>query len=514
MHLTQSLRRMLQQTPDAPLTVCGERVRTVRESVDRVTRLAGALQQLGTQPGDRVAMLSHNSDRYHEYLFATWWIGAAVVPLNIRWSTREIDYALRDCGVRVLLVDDAFAGHVARIEAPLSSVVHCGDAPTPEGMLGYEELLDTATAASDTEDGDGGERLAGIFYTGGTSGTPKGVMLSHANMAMSALGSQVSGGIATSGGRMLHSAPMFHLADLALWNAQNLVGGTHVILPGFTPEAVLAAVQTHRTTSALFVPTMIQTLVDHPSLTDYDLSSMRSIVYGASPIPEPVLKRAMDAFPGVEFVQAYGMTEAAPIATLLTGADHAEGRRLRSAGRAAAHGEVRIVGIDGAEVERGTVGEIALRGDHVMQGYWGRPEESAAVLRRGWLHTGDAAHMDEEGYVFVVDRFKDMIISGGENVYSAEVENAIARHPAVATCAVIGVPDADWGERVHAVVVLRAGHTLTAEQVRQHAKTLIAGYKAPRSVEFTSALPLSPAGKILKRELRAPHWARSDRSVQ
>ncbi|WP_338013057.1 acyl-CoA synthetase [Streptomyces sp. TSRI0107] len=513
MHLTQPLRRMLQQSPDAPLTACGDRVRTVRESVDRIACLAGALQDLGTQPGDRVAMLAHNSDRYHEYLFATWWIGSAVVPLNIRWSTQEIDYALRDCGVRVLFVDDAFADHVAHLQAPVAAVVHCGDAPTPAGMLGYEDLLENAAAAPETGSEEGGETLAGIFYTGGTSGTPKGVMLSHSNMALSALGSQVSGGIAASGGRMLHSAPMFHLADLALWNAQNLVGGTHVILPGFSPEAVLSAIQTHRTTSALLVPTMIQTLVDHPSLHEYDLSSMRSIVYGASPIPEPVLKRAMDAFPGVDFVQAYGMTEAAPIATLLTGADHAAGRRLRSAGRAAAHGEVKIVDPAGREVERGTVGEIALRGDHVMQGYWGRPEESAAVLRQGWLHTGDGAYMDDEGYVFVVDRFKDMIISGGENVYSAEVENAIAQHPAVAACAVIGVPDADWGERVHAVIVLRAGHTLTAEQLRQHTKSLIAGYKAPRTVEFTRALPLSPAGKILKRELRERHWAQNDRSV-
>ncbi|MFE6157787.1 long-chain fatty acid--CoA ligase [Streptomyces sp. NPDC056486] len=511
MLLTQSLHRMLQQSPDAPLTVCGDRVRTVRESADRIARLAGALRDLGTEPGDRVAMLAHNSDRYHEYLFATWWIGAAVVPLNIRWSTQEIGYSLRDCGADVLFVDDAFADHVTRLEAPPATVVHCGDAPTPAGMLAYEDLIENAGAACET--GDRGEDLAGIFYTGGTSGTPKGVMLSHTNMALSALGSQVSGRLAAPGGRTLHSAPMFHLADLAMWNAQNLVGGTHVILPGFEPGAVLAAIQTHRTTSALLVPTMIQALVDHPSLPEHDLSSMRSIVYGASPMPEAVLKRAMDAFPGVAFVQAYGMTEAAPIATLLTGADHVAGRRLRSAGRAAAHSEVKIVDLTGREVARGTVGEIALRGGHIMRGYWGRPEESAAVLREGWLHTGDGAYMDDEGYVFVVDRLKDMIISGGENIYSAEVENAIAQHPAVAACAVIGVPDVDWGERVHAVIVLRAGHTTTAEHIRQHTKTLIAGYKAPRSVEFTDALPLSPAGKILKRELRAPHWEQSDRSV-
>ncbi|WP_369211423.1 acyl-CoA synthetase [Streptomyces flavofungini] len=512
MLLTQSLRRMLQQSPDAPLTVCGTRARTVRASADRIARLAGALRDLGVRPGDRVAMLARNSDRYHEYLFATWWIGAAVVPVNIRWSTQEISYSLRDCGAEVLFVDDAFADLVPRLDTPPTAVVHCGDAPTPDGMHGYEDLIASATPAPASDAGQSGDDLAGVFYTGGTSGTPKGVMLSHTNI--SALGSQASGQIAVSGGRMLHSAPMFHLADLALWNVQNLVGGTHVILPGFEPQAVLAAIQRHRTTSALLVPTMIQALVDHPSLPQHDLSSMRSIVYGASPMPEAVLRRAMRAFPGVDFIQAYGMTEAAPIATLLTGADHASGRRLRSAGRAAAHGEVKIVDPTGREVERGTVGEIALRGDHIMRGYWGKPEESATALRQGWLHTGDGGYMDQDGYVFVVDRIKDMIISGGENVYSTEVENAIAQHPAVTSCAVIGVPDADWGERVHAVIVLREGHTLTMEEIRRHTKSLIAGYKAPRSVEFVTALPLSPAGKILKRELRASQRGHGDSSVR
>ncbi|MEV0522010.1 long-chain fatty acid--CoA ligase [Streptomyces sp. NPDC050439] len=511
MFLTQPLHRMLQQTPDAPLTVHGDRTRTVRASGDRVSRLAGALHALQVTAGDRVAILAHNSDRYHEYLLATWWAGAAVVPLNIRWSAQEIGFSLHDCGARVLFVDDAFTDQVARLDEPPATVVHCGDGPTPHGMLAYEDLIEATAPVTDVC--RGGDDLAGVFYTGGTSGTPKGVMLSHTNMAVSALGSQVTGRLAAPGGRMLHSAPMFHLADLALWGTQNLVGGCHVILPGFEAAAVLAAVQSHRPTSALLVPTMIQALVDHPGLDEHDLSSMRSIVYGASPIPEPVLKRAMDAFPDVAFVQAYGMTEAAPIATLLTGEDHREGRRLRSAGRAAAHGEVKVIDPGGAEVPRGTVGEIALRGAHIMSGYWGRPEDSAQVLRAGWLYTGDGAYMDDDGYVFVVDRLKDMIISGGENVYSAEVENAIAQHPAVAACAVIGLPDDDWGERVHAVLVLREGHTATADEIRRHTKSLIAGYKAPRSVEFTDALPLSPAGKILKRELRAPHWEHSDRSV-
>jgi len=228
---------------------------------------------------------------------------------------------------------------------------------------------------------------------------------------------------------------------------------------------------------------------------------METILYGASPITEAVLGRAMEALPHADFVQAYGMTELGLI-TLLDGEDHRRGHRLGSAGRAVAHAEVRIVDGDGEEVPRGTVGEVAARGGHVMSGYWGKPDETAAAVRDGWLHTGDGAYMDDEGYVFIVDRIKDMIITGGENVYSVEVEDALGRHPALATCAVIGVPDDTWGERVHAIVVLSPGAEATPGELCDHARGLIAGYKVPRSVEFVEMLPLSGAGKVLKRELR------------
>src|SRR5437016_7369478 len=221
----------------------------------------------------------------------------------------------------------------------------------------------------------------------------------------------------------------------------------------------------------------------------------------------------MKAFPQADFVQAYGMTEVAPVATLLSPEDHRHPARLRSAGRAADHSEVRIVDGDDQEVPRGTVGEVVVRGGHVMAGYWRKPEETESALRGGWMHTGDGAYMDEDGYVHIVDRIKDMIISGGENVYSAEVENAVAQHPSVATCAVIGVPDDEWGERVHAVIVLKQGVVASVEDIRQHAKGIIAGYKAPRSVEFVDALPVSSTGKVLKRELRARHWDGADRAV-
>jgi acyl-CoA synthetase (AMP-forming)/AMP-acid ligase II len=502
MYLTQGLHRAVQQQPDQVMTICGDRERTFGEVAGRVARLAGALRELNTGAGDRVAMLSLNSDRYSEYLLAVPWADAVLNPVNVRWSVPEIAYSLRDSDSRVLLVDDTFAPMLPALREAvpdLATVIHAGDGPVPAGALGYEDLIAGAGPVSDSR--RGGDELAGVFYTGGTTGFPKGVMLSHANLAVSWLGSAATGCLGTSGSITLHTAPMFHLADLAYWGATLLLGGSHVILPGFDPGTVLATIASSRVTDVLLVPTMIQLLVDHPQVTEYDLTSLTSVVYGASPITQAVLERAMKAFPSAGFTQAYGMTELSPVATILTPADHEQGQ-LRSAGRAAPHAEVRVVDPDGAQLPTGTVGEIIVRGGHVMLGYWNKPTETRAALRDGWMHTGDGGYLDDQGYLYVVDRIKDMIITGGENVYSAEVENAVARHRAVAQCAVIGLPDPDWGERVHAVVVLHPGATLTLAELREHTKTLIAGYKAPRSVEIADALPISGTGKILKRELR------------
>jgi acyl-CoA synthetase (AMP-forming)/AMP-acid ligase II len=296
---------------------------------------------------------------------------------------------------------------------------------------------------------------------------------------------------------------MFHLADLCLWAAHSLGGSTHVIVPSFEPAAVLDAIDEHRITDLFLVPTMIQLLIDHPTFGAHDLSSLRRFCYGASPIPPEVLDRTLRLLPDVELAQAYGMTELSPVATLLGPEEHRSNTQRRySAGRAVPHSEIRVVDEQDNEVPRGTVGEVTCRGGHVMLGYWNQPEATAEAVHDGWMHTGDAGCLDEAGYLYVVDRLKDMIVSGGENVYSAEVEKALYDHPAVASCAVIGLPDATYGERVHAVIVLRSGHAPTAEEIRAHVMTLIAGYKTPRSVEFVDALPLSGAGKILKRELR------------
>jgi acyl-CoA synthetase (AMP-forming)/AMP-acid ligase II len=513
MNLTQGLHRGVQQHPDATATICGERVRTFAESVDRIARLAGALQELGVADGARAAVLSLNSDRFSEFLGATLWAGGVVVPVNIRWTVPEITESLVEVDARVLVVDDVFAACVDGIRAGhpgLQHVVHAGDGPAPEGMLGFEELVASHEPVDDVR--RGGDDVAGIFYTGGTTGRSKGVMLSHRNLITSAMAG-LAADVIDREGAYLHAPPMFHLADFSAWVSLTIVGAKQVMIPVFDPVAVLGAIAEHSITDVLLVPAMIQLVVDHPQAADFDVTSVRRVLYGASPISEGVLSRAVKTFPNATFTQAYGMTELSPLATILAPADHHDPVRRRSAGRAAYCCEVRIVGPDDVEVPRNQVGEVVVRGGNVMLGYWQRPAETADALRGGWMHTGDAAYMDDDGFVYVTDRIKDMIITGGENVYSAEVENVLSQHPAVATCAVIGVPDVTWGERVHAVVVPAGGAAPSLEDLQAFCGDRIAGFKKPRSMEVAESLPLSAAGKVLKRELRKPYWADQDRAV-
>jgi acyl-CoA synthetase (AMP-forming)/AMP-acid ligase II len=525
MYVTQGFHRALQQHPDRIATHFGDRTRTFREFVGRVARLAAALRSLGMKTGDRVAMLALNSDRYLEYQLAVVWGGGVLNPCNTRWSAAEILYSLDDCGTVILLVDDAF--HALGLElrekaATVREVIDCGEAHAGKpvaGMHDYETLVLRHDPMDDLRRSY--DDLVGVYYTGGTTGVPKGVMLSHTNLVTSAM-SLLAEGIATPGGVYLHAAPMFHLADGGLAMPHWLAGNAHSMVAAFNAPDVLTAIERDRVTDVLLVPTMVQMLVDHPAMKDKrDLGSLRNITYGASPISEAVLERAMAALPGVKFSQAYGMTELSPVATISPPWVHGpEGRKagkLRSAGRASFNTEVRVVDESDRPVPNGTVGEIIVKGPNVMVGYWNKPELTATAVRDGWMHTGDGGYLDDDGFLFVVDRLKDMIVSGGENVYSGEVENALAQHPAVASCAVIGIPSAEWGEAVHAVVVLRAttdgGATVTAEDLIAHCRALIAGYKRPRTVEFRDALPLSGAGKILKSELRKAFWKEGGRNV-
>ncbi|MDN5751301.1 MAG: AMP-binding protein, partial [Pseudonocardia sp.] len=315
------------------------------------------------------------------------------------------------------------------------------------------------------------------------------------------LGTVATGELLSGEARFMHAAPMFHLADLAAWAGQVLLGGPHIMIPAFEPKAMLEAIEKHCPTAVLVVPTMLQLLVDHPAVAEHDLSSMQRILYGGSPIGEGLATRTLKLFPGVRMTQAYGMTEVSPVATLLLPDDH-KGATIRSGGRAAPHSEIQVIDAEGLPVPAGAVGEVCVRGGHVMLGYWNKPEETADVLVDGWYRTGDLGYLDEEGFLFLVDRLKDMIVTGGENVYSAEVESALSKHPAVAQSAVIGIPNDRWGETVHAVIVLKDGAGATVEELQGFCREHIAGYKAPRSIEFAAELPISGAGKILKRELR------------
>lgn len=512
MYITQGLHRAIRQSPGKTAFVCADRCFSFAALGDRVARLAGGLHALGMKPDDRIALLSMNSDRYFEAMLGVWWGGGAINPCNIRWSASEIIYALKDSGSTMLFVDETFKPMVTDILAEcdcLTHVIYFGDGAPGPGQLDYQRLIADAVPVPDAV--RRGDDLAGLFYTGGTTGFPKGVMLSHSGLMLSAL-AIVADGAFSRGAVYLHAVPMFHLAGIGMGLCHLILGNTHCFIPGFTPVDVARALRDWQITEVMLVPTMIQMLIDDAAAQEILASgtALKRILYGASPMPEAVLERALASFPGIEFVQAYGMTELSPLATIAPAWAHTvEGRKagkLRSAGRAGLCTEVKIVDQEGEELPTNTVGEIVVRGPNVMLGYWNQPDLAAQTVRDGWMYTGDAGRMDEDGYVFIVDRVKDMIVTGGENVYSAEVENAIAQHPAVAACAVIGIPSAEWGEAVHAVVVCKPSHITDEESIREFCKALIAGYKCPRSVEFVGELPLSGAGKVLKTELRKSYW--------
>lgn len=504
--LLQPLHKAPRERPDGIFTIFGERRRTNAQFVNRVARLAAGLTSLGLKPGDRVAMLSLNSDRFVEYVYATLWAGGVINPVNARWSPAEMAFSLQDSNTAILVIDDTFAplAPELRERAPaLAHVIHASDRLPSEDVRSFEVLIAEHEPIRDA--GRNGDDMAALLYTGGTTGRPKGVMLSHANIATCALALTAA---AEHGGDApgLHVAPFFRIGGVGVIFQFAFRRAPQVIMPAFEPGEALRLIEEEKVGDIFVVPTMLRWLLDHPDMARRDLTSLKSIRYGAAPIDRTLLGRAMKAIPTAGFMQVYGQTEFAPVVTCLPPQDHhgpgAE-RRLGSAGRPLATATVRIVDPDGREVPTGTVGEIAVHGPQIMLGYWNRPEETAAAVRGGWLHTGDAGRMDEDGFLHVVDRVKDMIISGGENVYSAEVEDALARMPGVSASAAVAAKDAEWGERVHVFVVASPGAALTLADVQAHCRTLIAGYKVPRSMTLVDALPLSPAGKVLKHELRA-----------
>lgn len=518
MYITQGLKRAVQINRHGIATIDHERQQTWEAFEERVARLAGALITLGLQPEGRVAILSLNTDRYLEYFYAIAWAGGIIVPLNTRLALPELAYMLNDAEAQILVVDDTHAGAVSALLPQVSCiqrVILAGDGEVPDGFVSHEQLISDSDPVPDS--GRGVDDIVGIFYTGGTTGLSKGVMLSHTNLvsnAMTALLNIYEG----SPWVYLHSAPMFHIADAQWMVGVTMQGGTHVFMPKFIPEELLKTVEQYKVTHCALVPTMVNMLLNLEHREKYDISTLRGINYGGSPMPPALISRTREAFPTCRLFQGYGQTETSPNVSMLIdkyhdpNGDYAD--KIESAGQPMFTVEVKIVDFDDNEVPVGVTGEIVVRGPNVMRGYWKKPKETARALRSGWMHTGDVGYLDNEGFLYIVDRLKDVIISGGENVYSAEVEAAIYQHPNVIMCAVIGIPDDHWGERVHAIVIPKEGTSITEDDLMQHCRALIAGYKCPRSIDIRhEPLPLSGAGKILKRELRAPFWEGLTRSV-
>jgi len=518
-NITQSLRRAVQINPNGIATIDGDRQQTWSEFAQRVSALAGGLtRNLQLQQEDRVAILSLNSDYYLETKYAIAWAGLIAVPLNIRLAPEELIFLLNDSETRVLIVDETFSAMLPAFEGKLTSVetiINYSATDSTKSIVAYQSLIVDSEPAPDANAGN--DDTAGIFYTGGTTGLPKGVMLTHDNLVHNALNC-LNGLGYNADTRYLHAAPMFHAADATSNIAVTMLGGTHVFIPKFEPEQTLQLIEKQQVTNCTLVPTMINMLVNTPNARQYDLSSLKRLAYGASPMPEAVLKGAQELIPNTEFSQAYGMTELSPIITLLAPEFHDfEGpfaHRVRSAGNVVLTGEIRVVDEYDQPLPNGSIGEVIARGPTVMKGYWRREAETAEAKKNGWMHTGDAGYMDDDGYLYIADRVKDMIVSGGENVYSVEVENALYQHPAVESCAVIGIPSEAWGEQVHAIVILHAENSATEADILNFCKEKIASYKVPRSLDFrTIPLPVSGAGKILKTELRKPFWEGRSKQV-
>jgi fatty-acyl-CoA synthase len=525
--LTEVLGKALRLYPQKRAIRCGDESWTYAEFGERVNRLSQALLTLGVSRGDRVAILHRNCHRYLECYFGVMQIGAVLVPLNYRLSASDWMATLEDSGAVALVAEEAFREDVKAVTDRMGDscrvVWSPGDAAAGSSQgpfYEYEALLREASSDPPPPVSIQPEDMAQIYYTSGTTGQGKGVVLSHRNVYMHALGTIAEFKLDDSD-VWLHAAPMFHLADgWATWSI-TWVGGVHVLVPDFREQVVLEAVEREHVTTTNLIPTMLNALVNYADVDKYDYSSLRLLLSGGSPIAEKLAERAMETF-GCEYAQTYGMTETSPYLTVSTLKDHLrtlspeEQMRFRATtGREFITVQLRVVDEQGRDVRTDgrQVGEIIVRGDSVTSGYWNLPDTTDEAFEDGWLHTGDMAVMDAERYVTIVDRKRDMIITGGENVYSVEVENELYAHPAVLEAAVIGVPDEKWGEAVKAIVVLKEGQQATEEEIIQFCKERMAHFKAPKSVDFAPSLPRTGSAKIAKVALREGYWEGMTRRV-
>ena len=506
MNLGEIPRRNARRFPRRVGLAFGDTRLTWPQVNERVNRFASALHTRGVSAGDRVAILAQNSHRFLEAYWGLAKLGAIAVPLNFRLTRREMATLLEHSGACVLIA----GGEYAEVAAELPGVRLVigldggGDADSYESMLADAE-------ADEPELGAGSDDPFAIMYTSGTTGLPKGAVVTHGNLESNVY-NQAIADTADPADINLVATPLYHMGAVFMGTTYAALGCTQVILERFVAAEVLETIERERVTTCLLVPTMLNMVLNEPSIGERDLASLRLIFYGGSTITRAVLRRAIETI-GCGFTQGYGLTETIE-ATFLTADDHrldddpVHERRLASAGREAVNAEVRVVDGEGRDLPPGEVGEVLIRSPSVIREYWRAPEATREAIRDDWFHTGDLGYRDDDAFLFIVDRKKDMIISGGVNVYPKEVEEVLFAHPSVLEAAVIGVPDDNWGEAVTAVVVTRPGCELTEDELLEHCRAALAGYKKPRSVKFLAELPRNPSGKILKRELRATYGAR------
>jgi len=455
---------------------------------------AGLVDGLGIEPGDRVAILDKNSDDYIELLFALDKAGAVACPVNWRLTAPEVAKVVGDAEPKALVVGDDLRQNADQVSCR---------------VLGYAELPRVKGGADPHRDAE--ENVTWQLYTSGTTGIPKGAMLTNLNLfALSgALPMEIKG--FDEYGRSLVAMPLYHIGGCGWALGAIGAGCTAVITRDFIPQDVLKTIVDQRVNTAFLVPAALLFLTSLPESQGADYSALKNIAYGASPITPDLLKRSIQTF-ACRFTQVYGLTETTGAITFLQQEDHV-GEKFLSCGRAGFGHEIKVVGPDGKEVPFGEIGEIVYRGPGTMAGYWRKQRETNDAIRDGWFHTGDAGTMDAEGFIYIKDRIKDMIISGGENIYPAEVEAILAGHPKIADVAVIGVPDDTWGETVKAIVIRKPDSGLTSEELVDWSKDKLAGFKRPHSVDFVEVIPRNPSGKILKKDLRAPYWVGRERAV-
>ncbi len=491
-------------------------VLTREDLLKRSNRVANALGAMGLGRGDRVAVLAKNCLDYLALYVGTAKAGVVLVPLNYRLAPSEWTYIINNAEAKLVIARNEYVEQIAGISEELKTVEHFVALGTDrDGWLSFEDWVGSASEDAPSVKVDPSDDVIQM-YTSGTTGLPKGVQLMHSSVTANLVQMVMITEVRQV--RMQVVAPLYHAGATMTSFISIMNGGSLYIHEDFIPNEVVRVLDEEDIGQSFLVPAMIQALlVFVPDVADRKYEKLKMISYGASPISEETLRQAMDVF-GCKFSQGFGQTESSAMLTYLSSGDHERAlagkpELLRSCGRAAPWTEVQVVDEDGNELPVGEIGEIIGRGPQLMRGYWKMPDATAETLRDGWLHTGDAGSMDEEGYFFIQDRIKDMIVSGGENVYPAEIEQVLYEHPAIADVAVIGIPDDTWGEAVHAIVQLKPGAEASAEDIIAFCRDRLAGYKRPRSVEFIDQIPRNASMKVLKKDLRAPYWEGRDRAV-